>query len=68
VCCLLQCNTLQKDIKDLKNKNELLEQELKQAKERVTTVTKVILIYLVNGLHLSCLIHWIRNAVGNQEL
>jgi cell division septum initiation protein DivIVA len=51
VLYLLQCNTLQKDIKELKSKNELLEQELKQAKERVTTATKVILIYLVNRMH-----------------
>jgi hypothetical protein len=39
---LLQCNTLQKDNKELRNKNELLEQELKQAKERTAAVTKVI--------------------------
>jgi Tfp pilus assembly protein PilN len=39
---LLQCNTLQKDNKELRNKNGLLEQELKQAKERTATVTKVI--------------------------
>lgn len=35
-----QCNTFQKDNKELRNKNELLEQELKQAKERTATVTK----------------------------
>lgn len=49
---LLQCNTLQKDNKDLKSKNELLEQELKQAKERTATVTKVILIYQINDTYL----------------
>jgi hypothetical protein len=38
---LLQCNTSQKDNKELRNKNELLEQELKQAKEKTATVTKV---------------------------
>jgi hypothetical protein len=57
VLCLLQCNTLQKDIKELKSKNELLEQELKQAKEKVTAVTKVILIYLVNHAHFICILH-----------
>jgi len=38
---LLQCNTFQKDNKELRNKNELLEQELKQTKEKTATVTKV---------------------------
>jgi len=52
VLLLLQCNTLQKDNKDLKSKNELLEQELKQAKERTATVTKVILIYQINDTYL----------------
>lgn len=57
--CLLQCNTLQKDKKDLRSKNELLEQELKQAKEKVAAVTKVILIYLINHAHLICILHCI---------
>lgn len=35
-----QCNTFQKDNKELRNKNELLQQELKQAKEKTATVTK----------------------------
>jgi len=41
VLFLLQCNTFQKDNKELRNKNELLQQELKQAKEKTATVTKV---------------------------
>lgn len=41
---VLQCNTHQKDIKELRRKNELLEHELKQAKEKATTNMKVILI------------------------
>ncbi|PNF26098.1 hypothetical protein B7P43_G04921 [Cryptotermes secundus] len=35
-----QCNTHQKDIKELRRKNELLEHELKQAKEKATTNMK----------------------------
>lgn len=41
---VLQCNTHQKDIKELRRKNELLEHELKQAREKATTNMKVILI------------------------
>ncbi|XP_069705375.1 hamartin isoform X3 [Periplaneta americana] len=35
-----QCNSLQKDNKELKTNSELLRQELNQAKERTATVTK----------------------------
>lgn len=50
---VLQCNTLQKDIKELRRKDELLEQELKQAKEKETTNMKVNLIELINHMYLS---------------
>jgi hypothetical protein len=38
---LLQCNIVQKDSKGLRIKSELLEQELRQTKEKTASVTKV---------------------------